>query len=149
MIVPLLLDSVEVKVHVQYHLFFFADSEADEDPPLDPREHGNWFGASEAGVCFESDEDVVSALMRFESWDGEAAIDSEQWSQTAEVTLAMTSGSISIMEIAGGALNDVFALPAPGRYRVRLGWREGPLHPPGSDEPESFALAQFWPTPRG
>jgi len=134
--------SVEVDVIVAYHLVGFYDSEVDETVPT-PRE--TWVGVGTSAVLFRSAEDIYMARIRFESWDGPAALaDHASWPLSESAALYLPSGMLSIHEIDGGNRRRVFTVGPPGHYSMRLGWRAGEVDPVVT-RPQAFALARFWP----
>jgi hypothetical protein len=145
-----ILRDAEVDVAVDYHQFGLVDSAAVENRPPPGQGGPRWLRVGRSLVFFESEGPLVGARVRFEAWDGPAPFDEAQWPMSEVVMLDMPSGRIGTDEITYGAQSDVFILPAPGRYRVRVAWREGEFDPRrGGEGPEAFALAQFWPAEPG
>lgn len=140
-----MLYSAEVDVVVDHHLFGLCDGASDESPPSAPTQIGHpWLRVGTSMVYFQSDEDIVKARVRFESWDGPPSLDEATWPVSEVVELSLPSGALGVDQITAGSRSDVFVVGAPGRYGARLAWRQGELDLAGT-EPEAFALAQFWP----
>jgi hypothetical protein len=140
--VPHLLGSADIEVMVNHHLFGLVDSDADTDVP-EPTRVAPWMRAGTSAVYVESEQDVVWARLQLECWNDPAPFDREMWPDSVVVALEMPSGVITVDEITAGVQADVFTLPAPGRYRVRVAWREVEAADGGA--PEGLALVQFWP----
>ncbi|TGB10001.1 hypothetical protein [Streptomyces sp. MZ04] len=129
------MNSTDLEVRVDCHLFGLADAEADESLP-DAGRPSAWAGVGESALVFESEEDLVRARLRLELWDGPAAIDGEQWPRTTTAAWTLPSGVLGVDELTAGAVPEVFVVP-PGEYAMRLGWHS-----------EGAALVQMWPTRR-
>jgi len=142
-----LRSSADVDVLVDHHLFGLSDSAWDEELPPAPHRIGHpWLSVGTSVVCFEADEDIIEARVRFESWDGPPPpLDDATWPDSTVVELSLPTGALSVDQLTGGAMQDVFVVGGPGRYGARLAWREGELDLAGAGQPEAFALAQFWP----
>lgn len=69
----------------------------------------------------------------------------EPWSAAEVVTLTLASGQLCVRQIAQGQILDVWDVGGPGRFHVRVAWREMDEWDPESDDPEAFQHAQFWP----
>jgi hypothetical protein len=138
-----MLSSAETDVVVAYHLVGLHDGEVDENPPT-PHQIGHpWLSVGTAYVLLESAEDISKARFRFELWDAPPPLEAD-WPANEVVTLSLPSGRLSVHQIAAGSVHDVFDLGGPGRYQVRLAWREGGEWDPEVVRPQAGLLAQFW-----
>ena len=109
----------------------------------------NWVSASPGSVFLESEDSlIVQARLRVEVWDGPAEIDDGYWHDRVSVSLNLPSGRLIIDESDAGWEKGP-QLPAPGRWRLRVGRRQSPEELPwgvtGSDLVEACFLLQFWP----
>jgi hypothetical protein len=116
----------------------------DEDPPT-PRQIGHpWLSVGTAYVLLESAKDISMARFRLELWDALPPPLDADWPASEIVTLSLPSGRLGVHQIAAGTLFDVFDVGGPGRYQVRLAWREGGEWDPEVVRPQAWLLAQFW-----
>jgi len=129
---------------VDYHLVGIADQAyAGPDKPVTPHQVGGWFSTSDGNVYLESDADIRRAVLHFETWDGPAEFDPGAWDRSGELDMDWQSGELGLDQITAGATPDVYRLPSPGRWHLRLAWRDEPR--PSADElPWASVLVQFW-----
>lgn len=139
---PRMMSSAEVDASVSYRLVGLYDCESDEEVPT-PRIVGHpWLSVGVSRVMLESADDIPKVRFCFEWWDGRPPFDPAAWPLSEVVGLYLPSGRLGVSEFTGH-VNDVFQIPVPGRYRLRLAWRAG-ARDPEFTRPEAFALAQFW-----
>jgi hypothetical protein len=71
--------------------------------------------------------------------------------------MELASGVLDVDMLAAGGLSGVFELPHQGVWHARVAWRESVVDDPaaiddlddpedGEQEPEAWAMLQFWPT---
>ncbi|MFI7642280.1 hypothetical protein [Nonomuraea sp. NPDC049400] len=109
-------------MYPDHHLFGLADAgTADQPPPPVPAADGHWVSAADSAVLIRTAQDGATVTVRLQAMDGppgEPEPDAEAVSHT--VQLDLPTGQISVNQIAAGWMHDVFALPAPGSYRLRI-----------------------------
>ncbi|SDP96344.1 hypothetical protein SAMN04487905_12012 [Actinopolyspora xinjiangensis] len=144
-----LLAATDLVVTVDHHLFGIVDQACEQDrtdPPQAPSELGQWMSVGVAAVYVEAEQDIITAGLRLECWDGPAPFEERDWPRSELAVVRMPSGRLGIDEIAAGGQGDVFVLPEPGEYQLRVAWRERDLDQHDEDgNPEAFALVQYWP----
>lgn len=143
-----LLSADQAEVIVSRHLVGIMDGGADlrDQVALE-----SWLNAGESRVFLRTEEDALHATLRFEVWDDVAVFDEREWSRSDVIELHMPTGRIGADQIDAGFSPPLFALPSPGRYRVRVAVREEPEPPAAPDtpdwewpEPVVVVLLQFW-----
>ena len=136
------MSDAEVDASVSYRLVGMYDCESDEEVPT-PRTVGHpWLSVGTSRVMLESADDIGWVRFRFELWDGWPSHNQALWPLSEVIGLYLPSGRLGVSEFTS-FVKDVFHVPGPGRYRVRLAWRAGERDPEFT-KPEAFALAQFW-----
>lgn len=140
-----LVDEKELRVIVDYRLVGLVDEASDgvaKPPP--PHTLGQWFATAPGNVYFESPDTVLGALLRLETWDGPADFDASPWDRSEEIVMDLPTGVLGIDQITAGQMAAVYELPRPGRWNLRLAWRDG-VSTGGESLPDASALVQFWP----
>ncbi|WP_309115000.1 hypothetical protein [Saccharothrix sp.] len=141
----MLLAGDDHDIVTDYRMFGLVDGSA-RDLPGPPGKAG--LSVGETAVFLGTEDDVIRARLRVEFWDEPAPFDGREWPRVEDVTLSLPSGRLVIdQNTAGGAVLEVPG--GPGRYRVRLAWRELPFDEVGEGEPEALGLAQLWPATSG
>ncbi|GLZ01015.1 hypothetical protein [Actinoplanes sp. NBRC 103695] len=138
-----MLSSAETDVIVAYRLVGLIGGEVDEDLPTPSQIGHPWLSAGTSSVLLQSAEDIGQAQFRFELWDGAPPQLGADWPHSEVVTLVLTDGGLNVDQIDAGSVHDVFDVGEPGRYRVRLAWREADWDPM-AEGPQAWLLAQFW-----
>jgi hypothetical protein len=165
-----LLAETELEVVVDHRLLGVVDEgQAEGERPASPHSVGHWFAIAPGKLYVESTGDVIGARLRLEAWDGPPSFDAAGWDRHDETVMELASGVLGVDQIAAGGLSGVFELPGPGAWQTRVAWREAVpggdesaddpepienLDDPDDidddlDEPEAWALLQFWPTSAG
>jgi hypothetical protein len=139
-----LVDQKDLYVIVDYHLVGLLD-EASSDGPKPPAPHtlGHWLSTTPGNVYLETDDTVLGADMRLQTWDGAADFDAADWQLNDLIVMELPTGVLSIDQITAGAQAAVYRLPAPGRWNARLAWRTNPA-PDDQSLPRASVLVQFW-----
>ena len=73
-----------------------------------------------------------------------ANFDAAAWDRSDEIVMDLPTGVLGIDQITAGAHAEVFRLPAPGRWRIRVAWRDG-VPTDDNSLPDASVLLQFWP----
>ncbi|MEU7531181.1 hypothetical protein AB0A74_36000 [Saccharothrix sp. NPDC042600] len=137
----MLLAADDCDIVTDYRMFGLVDGSS-RALPAPPGKAG--LSVGETAVFLGTEDDVVRARLRVEFWAGPAPFDGRDWPRVEDVTLSLPSGRLVIDQNTAGATT--LAVPGgPGRYRVRLAWRELPWDAVGEGEPEALGLAQLWP----
>lgn len=114
-----LISAVDLVVSPDHRMFGVADGSvgSDVDTPV-PSSAAGWLGAGESEVLIGTGQDIVDVALRLEAWTAEPPGDGAELSGGAR--LRLPSAVISLNEITGGWQPDVFKLPEPGIYQVRV-----------------------------
>lgn len=142
-----LLAATELNIFIDHRLFGLVDEDGQMgEHPAMPDGTGA-VAANSTMLYVRTPDDVLNTRLRLEAWDGRAEFAPERWPVQGEAEMDLPSGRFLVDEIAAGGKNGVFTLPRPGRWRVRAAWRPGAAPYSGSsDDPEGWALVQFWPS---
>ncbi|MFI8853240.1 hypothetical protein ACIGW3_24055 [Streptomyces sp. NPDC053499] len=163
-----LLDRTEMQVTVDYGTFGVVDMQPGRDARglVAPAE-GSWLRTRRGMVYPDLVSNVAFIRLRLESWGPQGTGDEPplegNWARVDEAEVEMPSGVLGIEVIAAGLDENVFSLPGPGQYRIRVAFCVAPevdpvplrkSHAPierawqghekeleGVDE---FFLVQFW-----
>lgn len=136
---PTKLSEHQAEVAVNRRLLgLFDDASLAEPNPALPLRVGDWVSTSRGKLLMEADEDVITATLKVEVWDGPLP-DDDSWPRTKTVPMMLESGNLSVDEIEHGTRPLGFRIPAPGLWQARLSWR--------TDTPRHAAVrVQFWPS---
>ncbi|MFG3256703.1 hypothetical protein [Streptomyces sp. NPDC048172] len=123
-----MLDATTREVTVDYGTFGLIDMECAADTyHVDPPEGGAWLRTDTGMVYPDLVSNVAFIRLRLESWDGEPPREQEgAWSRVEEAEVVMPSGVLGVEVIAAGIDEDVFTLPGPGTYRLRMAFCVSP-----------------------
>jgi hypothetical protein len=136
-------DEKTVAAIVDYRLVGIADEGyTGLDKPVSPHKLGSWFSTCDGNIYLESDALIVRADMHFETWDGPADFEIAAWDRSDIVVMDWPTGVLALDQITAGASPAVYRLPAAGRWRVRLAWRDEPASEP-QELPWASVLVQF------
>ncbi|GIM92220.1 hypothetical protein [Paractinoplanes toevensis] len=142
---PKLLSEAEVDAFVDHRLIRLFDHEAQENL-LRPDEVGHtWLSAGSSSVLLQSPDDIYLARFAFEFWDGPPApLDVVDWPLSEVIPLFLPSGLLGVEAPTVGGQAEVFDVGEFQHYRVQAGWRAIPWDPNAVDEPQAYAVFQFW-----
>jgi hypothetical protein len=123
------LTAVTTTTIIDHHLFQLVDEEYPGEELAAPHTTGDWITVGRASVLVESPYDNFDAILRLEEWDAEPGPeptdDHGPWDDVVTVTVECPNGTIGINQITAGYAETGFSLTRPGRYHVRLAWRNG------------------------
>lgn len=139
------MDSKELHVIVDYRLVGLVDEACTGVPkPPSPSTLGHWLSTAPGNVYLESSGVVLGAGMRLETWDGQAEFDGSAWDRSDVIVMDLPTGVLGVDQITAGGIAAAYELPHPGRWSIRLAWRDGV--PTEEDRlPYASVLVQFWP----
>ncbi|WP_405708223.1 MULTISPECIES: hypothetical protein [unclassified Streptomyces] len=121
-----MLDATTLEVTVDYGTFGLVDMEcAGGTYNLDDPEAGAWLRTDVGMVYPDLVSNVAFIRLRLESWASEPPQEGV-WSRVEVTEVEMPSGVLGIEVIAAGFEEDVFALPGPGAYRLRVAFCVSP-----------------------
>jgi hypothetical protein len=145
MLMAQLKDEKELHVIVDYRLVGLVDEACTGvEKPSAPHKLDHWLSTTTGNLYLESSDAVLGARMRLQTWDGPADFDVAGWDRSDEIVMDLPTGVLGIDQITAGAHAEVFRLPAPGRWRIRVAWRDG-VPTDENSLPDASVLLQFWP----
>lgn len=138
------LNAAEVEVTVDYGTFGIVDEACAEDTyNLDAPEGGGWLRTDRGMAYPDLVSNVAFVRVRFESWDSEPPREGT-WARVDEAILEMPSGIVGIEEVGGEWHEEVFELPQPGLYQIRVAFCVARHKEPIPARAEQAAIERAW-----
>jgi hypothetical protein len=113
--------SLEDSVLVERHLFAVVDVDG-SDPPwpagVMPPDEAVWVLPGRVDFRTVAEDQVVT--VRFESWDAEPEEPDPEWTELADVTVVLSSGTVRLWALTDGPSSRTFTVGRPGTYRLRI-----------------------------